>query len=260
VIRLFVATALALVTFSTTIAVATDADRAAGGYEVVATFPHDTDAFTEGLDFVGRKMYEGTGLYGESDLRRVVLSSGNVKRKKEKSQDYFGEGVTVFQNRIYQLTWKENVAFVYAEKSWRVVKKLHYSGEGWGLTHDRSRLVMSNGSDEIVFRDPSKFTIESRISVTDGGNPVSGLNELEWVKGEILANVWPSDDIVRIDPSNGHVLARYDMSALHAKEDESGDTDVTNGIAYMPEQDRLFVTGKYWAHVYEIELVDQPPP
>jgi glutamine cyclotransferase len=224
------------------------------GFEVVAVFPHDSDAFTEGLDFVGKRFFEGTGLYGESDLRLVELSTGDIKRKKEKSQKYFGEGVTVFKDRIYQLTYQEEVAFVYALKGWRQIRKFSYKGEGWGLTHNGRHLIMSNGSDEIVFRDPKTFAVRRRIAVTDNGASVSSLNELEWVKGDILANVWPSDDIVRIDPDTGGVTARYDMSSLRAKEEESGDPEVTNGIAYMSGANRLFVTGKNWAHVYEITL------
>lgn len=223
-------------------------------FVLIDTFPHDSGAFTQGLDFVGHKLYEGTGQYGESDLRRVVLSSGKIKRKIEKAEKYFGEGVTVFKKRIYQITWRENVAFVYALDSWRVVKRHRYEGEGWGLTHDRRHVVMSNGTAEIVFRDPKTFAIKRRIIVEDAGSPVNGLNELEWVNGNILANVWPSDDIVRIDPATGSVTGRYDMSSLRAMESE--EADVTNGIAYMTNQDRLFVTGKYWAHVYEVVLRD----
>jgi glutaminyl-peptide cyclotransferase len=223
-------------------------------FVLVETFPHDSGAFTQGFDFVGRKLYEGTGQYGESDLRRVVLATGKIKRKIEKNEKYFGEGVTVFKNRIYQLTWRENVTFVYSLDTWRVVKKLSYEGEGWGLTHDRRHLVMSNGSNEIVFRDPVDFEVKRRIEVTDRDGDVTGLNELEWVKGQILANVWPTDRIVRIDPTTGEVTGSYDMSSLRAM--ESREADVTNGIAYMSRSDRLFVTGKYWAHVYEVILRD----
>jgi glutamine cyclotransferase len=223
-------------------------------FVLIDTFPHDSGAFTQGFDFVGRKLYEGTGQYGESDLRRVILGTGKVKRKKEKNEKYFGEGVTVFKNRIYQLTWREHTTFVYAVDSWRVVKRFTYEGEGWGLTHDRRHLVMSNGTNEIVFRDPDDFEVKRRIEVMDGGEAVTGLNELEWVKGQILANVWPTDRVVRIDPANGDVTGSYNLSSLRAKESE--DADVTNGIAYMSGSDRLFVTGKYWAHVYEVVLRD----
>ncbi|HYI45329.1 MAG TPA: glutaminyl-peptide cyclotransferase [Actinomycetota bacterium] len=223
-------------------------------FVLIDTFPHDSGAFTQGLDFMGRKLYEGTGRYGESDLRRVVLETGKVKRKIEKNQKYFGEGVTVFKKRIYQLTWREHVTFVYALDTWRVVKKLTYEGEGWGLTHNRRHLVMSNGTSEIVFRNADDFEIKRRIKVMDGDEAVTGLNELEWVKGQILANVWPTDRIVRIDPSTGDVTGSYNMSSLRAMESE--DADVTNGIAYMSGSDRLFVTGKHWAHVYEVVLRD----
>ena len=223
-------------------------------YMLVATFPHDSEAFTEGLDFRGARLYEGTGQYGASDLRRVDLETGDVKRKKALSSKFFGEGVTQFKDRVYQLTWQENTAFVYDLQTWKRIKTFEYEGEGWGLTHNKRRLIMSNGSDQIVYRDPSTFKITKRIGVTEGGKAVQSLNELEWVKGQILANVWPNDDVVRIDPGTGNVTDRYSLKSLKDRERQSGDPAETNGIAYMTEQDRLFVTGKYWAHVYEIKL------
>ncbi len=223
---------------------------------VVATFPHDSDAFTQGFDFLGRALYEGTGLYGESTLRRVDLDSGEVLRKRSLDEKYFGEGITVVGKRIFQLTWKENVAFVYRRRTFKRIRRFRYRGEGWGLTHNRKRLVMSNGSDRIVFRDLQTFRITRRITVTDEGEPVTRLNELEWYRGDILANVWQTDHIVRIDPKNGDVVSRYDLAQLKSREEQEGDPDVTNGIAYLGGQDRLFVTGKRWAHVYEIELPD----
>ena len=221
---------------------------------VVATFPHDRNAFTQGLEFHGQALFEGTGLYGESTLRRVELQTGEVTRRRALDDEYFGEGITVIGRRIFQITWQENVAFVYRRRTFQRIKKFSYSGEGWGLAHNSSRIAMSNGSSKIAFRDPSTFKVTRRITVTDGGDPVERLNELEWFKGSILANVWQTNDIVRIDPKTGAVTHRYDVSELKQREESEGDPDVANGIAYMKEQDRLFVTGKNWAHVYEVEL------
>ena len=224
-------------------------------FVVVDTFPHDDTAFTEGLDFYGKRLYEGTGQYGESDLRRVDLQTGEVKRRRPLAERFFGEGVTQFKQRLFQLTWREQRAFVYRLDSWERIKTFKYRGEGWGLTHNKNRLIMSNGSDRIVFRDPSTFRITRRIDVSENGEPVSNLNELEWVQGKILANVFPTDFIVRIDPSSGRVERRYDLSSLRDQEG-GGSEDVTNGIAFRPAADRLFVTGKNWAHLYEIRLAD----
>lgn len=221
---------------------------------VVDTFPHDVEAFTEGFDFFRSKLYEGTGRYGSSDLRRVDLSSGEVLRKRRIADKYFGEGIVVLGKRIFQLTWKEHTAFVYNRKTWKKIRRFTYEGEGWGLTTDGTSLIMSNGTSTIAFRDPTTFEIERTIDVKDGTDPVSSLNELEWVNGTLLANVWPTDDMVRIDPTTGAVLAHYDLSALHQQEESQGYPDVPNGIAYLPSEDRLFLTGKYWRHVYEVEL------
>ncbi len=228
----------------------------AGGYAVVAMFPHDEEAFTQGLDFYRKRFYEGTGLEGESTLRRVALSTGEVKQQVELADKHFGEGITVLNGRIYQLTWQSYKAFVYRRRTMKRIRTFTYEGEGWGLTHNGRRLVMSNGTDEIVFRNPKTFKIKRTIKVTEDDEEVSRLNELEWIQGEIFANVWPTDIVVRIDPSSGEVTGRLDLSALKQAEEESGDPDVTNGIAYLAAGDRIFVTGKEWAHVYEIELTD----
>lgn len=221
---------------------------------VVQTFPHDPNAFTQGFEFHGTALFEGTGLRGRSTLRRVALETGNVRRKRSLPDKYFGEGITVVGKRIFQITWQENTAFVYGRRTFKRIRRFSYAGEGWGLAHNSRRLVMSNGSSTIAFRDPRTFEVTRRIAVTDEGNPVDDLNELEWVNGDILANVWQTNDIVRIDPASGHVTARYDVSALKQREEREGDPDVANGIAYIKKQDRLFVTGKFWRHVYEVEL------
>jgi glutamine cyclotransferase len=224
------------------------------GYTVVGTYPHDENAFTQGFDFWKKKLFEGTGLYGESTLRRVSLLTGNVKRQVELDEEYFGEGITVRGDRVFQLTWQEEVAFVYDRATFDQKRTFSYEGEGWGLTHNRRRLIMSNGSDRILFRDPRTFKVKRNVSVTFEDEPVSNLNELEWVKGEILSNQFMTDYIYRIDPDTGEVLRRYDFTALHAQENTYGPTDVLNGIAYRAPGERLFITGKNWRHVYEITL------
>lgn len=254
---LLIAAAIAFLSAATaTLFVARDAQSAAQDFSVVAEFPHDSGAFTQGFDFQNKRLYEGTGQYGESELRRVDLETGAVQRERALGDEYFGEGITVFGKRIYQLTWREHVAFVYEQGTWDLIRRFKYRGEGWGLTHNKRHLIMSNGSDRIYFRDPHSFRIKRRVPVTDDGEPVTNLNELEWVKGRILANVWQTDDVVRIDPETGKVTRRYDLSPLREREEQSGDPDVTNGIAYMPAEGRLFVTGKYWSHVYEVVLED----
>ncbi len=246
---------------SQTPAAATTAQTQVGepGYVQVDRFPHDTGAFTQGLAFRGRKLFEGTGLEGRSSLRRVELQTGEVLRQADLADQYFGEGIAIYGRRIYQLTWQSGKCFVYDLKTFERVRRFSYEGEGWGLTHNGRRLIMSDGTPTIRFRDPTTFEVVREIEVTDGGEPVVNLNELEWIDGEIFANVWQTDQVVRIDPASGEVVGRLDLTALHQQEEAEGDPDVTNGIAYMKVEDRLFVTGKLWAHVYEIELTDLVP-
>lgn len=224
------------------------------GYTVVAEWPHDPDAFTQGFSWESGKLYEGTGLEGESELRLVDLETGDILDSVALSDEYFGEGVGVIGDRIFQITWQEHTAFVYDADGFKRLRTHTYKGEGWGLTDHKGRLIMSNGTDTIRFRDPKTFKSLRRIKVTENGSPVTGLNELEWVKGEIWANVWPSNRIVRIDPGDGQVVGSLDLSALRQAEDAKGQADVTNGIAYLRSQDRLFVTGKWWDTVYEIKV------
>ena len=225
------------------------------GYVVVDEFPHDPQAYTQGLDFQGPRLFEGTGLNGRSSLRRVDLASGDVLRQVDLAERFFGEGITVLGKRIYQITWQSERAFVYDKATFRRIRRFTYGGEGWGLTHDGTRLIMSNGSSTIAFRDPRTFEVLDEIEVTDDGEPVSMLNELEWVEGEIFANVWQTNDVVRIDPDTGEVVGRLDLTALKEQQQEG---EVTNGIAYMESEDRLFVTGKLWDAIYEIELTELP--
>ena len=226
------------------------------GYVVVDEFDHDPEAFTQGLDFKGESLFESTGLNGQSTLRKVDLESGRVLRQIDVADRHFAEGITVLGKRIFQITWKSEVAFVYRPSTFKRIDRFPYKGEGWGLTHDGEHLIMSDGSSIIRFRDPKTFKVVRRLPVTDGGQPVEQLNELEWIDGEIFANVWQTADVVRIDPSTGEVTGRLDLGPLWEMEKAEGEPDVPNGIAYLTGQDRLFVTGKNWAHLYEIRLTD----
>ncbi len=224
-------------------------------YEVVASYPHDPQAFTQGLVYLDGVLYEGTGLYGRSSLRRVDLATGEVFQQIDLAPKYFGEGIAIFDEQIYQLTWRENEAFVYDLDSFSRTGVFTYTTEGWGLTHDGSRLIMSDGTPIIRFRDPATFAEIGRIEVRDPSGPVSNLNELEYIDGLIYANVWQSDRIVQIDPVSGTVVGDIDLSGLLPPEDRRQPVDVLNGIAYDSENERLFVTGKLWPKLFEIRLL-----
>lgn len=224
-------------------------------YKVVHTYPHDRGAYTQGLVFDSGFLYEGTGLPGQSTLRRVELETGTVLKSRALSAQHFGEGVTVCGDRIIQLTWRSQVGFVYDEDSFELWREFTYPTEGWGITYDGQRLIMSDGSSRLYFLDPENFQVTGSIEVTDNGQPVSGLNELEYVRGEIYANVWPTDRIVRIAPETGRVTGWIELAGLLPPEDRTEPVDVLNGIAYDAGNDRLFATGKLWPKLFEIELV-----
>jgi len=224
-------------------------------FKVINTYPHDRAAFTEGLVMDGGVLYEGTGLNGQSSLRRVDLASGKVLQSVPLDQQYFGEGVTTWKGQLIQLTWKSHVGFVYDKASFKLLKTFNYPTEGWGLTHDDTSLIMSDGTPTIHFLDPVTFQETKRITVTDHGQPVINLNELEYVRGEILANVWQTDRIARIAPETGQVIGWIDLTGLLSPADRQPPVDVLNGIAYDAEHDRLFVTGKLWPKLFEITLV-----
>ncbi|MEI9812334.1 MAG: glutaminyl-peptide cyclotransferase [Acidobacteriota bacterium] len=222
------------------------------GYQVVKTYPHDRGAFTQGLQVVDGAFYEGTGMNGRSSIRHVDIATGKVLQQQHVPQQYFGEGITVFGNQLFELTWQTHVAFVYDKTTFKQLKTYSYEGEGWGLTTDGKRLIFSDGTNQLRFLDPATFKETGRISVTDQGKPVDQLNELEFIKGEIWANVWQTDRIARIDPKTGHVNSWMDMSGLLSVM-ETGRVDVLNGIAYDAKADRIFVTGKLWPTVFEIK-------
>ena len=224
------------------------------GYEVVRSYPHDHDAFTQGLVYRDGFLYEGTGLNGRSGLRKVTLETGEVLQSKPIEQEYFGEGITDWKGSLIELTWQSEVAFIYDIKTFERTGRFTYKGEGWGLTHDSTRLIMSDGTAQLRFIDPATFKELGRVTVHDPKGPVSELNELEYVKGEIFANVWQTERIARIAPADGHVTGWIDLSGL-LPASERGGTDVMNGIAYDAAHDRLFVTGKLWPRIFEIRLV-----
>lgn len=226
-------------------------------YRVVNAYPHDRGAFTQGLVIEDGVLYEGTGLYGRSSLRKVDLDSGEVLQFRPLPEDYFGEGITVIGDRIYQLTWLSNIGFVYHRDSFELLKSFAYPTEGWGLTHDGQHLIMSDGTSRLFFLDPETLSEVRRIQVRDGGNPVVRLNELEYIDGTVYANIWQTDRIVMIDPESGRVTGHIDLSGLLSEEDRSQPVDVLNGIAYDREQGRLYVTGKLWPRLFQIELVPQ---
>jgi glutamine cyclotransferase len=225
-------------------------------YKTINTYPHDPNAYTQGLVFEDGILYEGTGLRGRSTLRKVVLETGDVWQLYALPAQFFGEGVTVFGDRIIQLTWQSNVGFVYDKNSFALLQEFHYPTEGWGLTHDGERLIMSDGTPTLHFLDPETLEEIGRIEVYDQDSPVPKLNELEYIQGEIYANVWQTDRIARIDPHTGQVVGWIDLSGLLSPEDYSQPLDVLNGIAYDSKNDRLFVTGKLWPKLFEIELVN----
>jgi len=223
-------------------------------YEVVNTFPHDPRAFTQGLVYLDGALYETTGLMGRSSLRKVALASGEVLQKADLPPDIFGEGMTILGDRIFQVTWKHQKGFVYDRTTFAVQKEFTYTGEGWGLTTDGRTLIMSDGTHEIRFIDPDTFQVLRTVRVFYRGQAVTYLNELEYIKGELFANVWRTNVVVRIDPATGDLLGAIDFSRLLAPDDYGPTTDVLNGIAYDVAGDRLFVTGKDWPKLFEVRL------
>jgi len=224
------------------------------GYRVVNVYPHDASAFTQGLQYLDGYFYEGTGLNGRSSIRKVTLETGKVLQQRTVPGEFFGEGITVWKNDLFELTWQSHVAFVYDRATFEPKQRFTYPGEGWGLTSDGTNLVMSDGTDELRVLDPVTFAEKRRIKVTAGGIALRNLNELEYMKGEILANIWMTDYVARVAPDSGRVTAYIDLRGLLTAT-ERANTDVLNGIAYDAKQDRLFVTGKLWPKLFEIKLV-----
>lgn len=230
------------------------------GYKIINTYPHDKQAFTQGLIYDQGFFYESTGLNGRSSLRKVEVETGRVLQSRQLAHQYFGEGLTLWQDRLIQLTWLNRVGFVYDKETFTQLGEFTYPTEGWGITHDGRRLIMSDGSSFLYFLNPDTFERIGRLQVREGDKPVPTLNELEYIKGEIYANLWygsgyPPDRVARISPQTGQVLSWIDLSGLLTPEEIAQGADILNGIAYDAEKDRLFVTGKFWPKVFEIQLV-----
>jgi glutamine cyclotransferase len=228
------------------------------GYRIVHVYPHDAQAFTQGLIFYEGYLYESTGLYGHSSLRRVELVTGKVVQQRNLQKQFFAEGITLWQDKIVQLTWRSQLGFVYARDNFNPLDDFTYATEGWGITQDGKKLIMSDGSDKLYFLNPATFQRIGLVQIRDEDKPVTQLNELEYVNGEVLANIWHSERIARIDPQNGIVLGWIDLSGLRAESLKYGNQpapDVLNGIAYDTQNNRLFVTGKWWTALFEIELI-----
>jgi glutamine cyclotransferase len=227
------------------------------GYRVVATYPHDPQAFTQGLVYLGGIFYESTGLEGRSTIRRVRIADGHVLQSVPIPPGNFGEGIVDWGDQIVSITWQGGIGFRWDRRTLRQTGEWHYRGEGWGLTRNDTDIIMSDGTADLRFLDPATLSERRRITVTVRGRPVTALNELEWVNGEIWANIWHTGYIARIDPATGNVTGIVDLRPLAAE--NAGDEDnVLNGIAYDPAGDRIFVTGKNWAHLYEIDLEPRP--
>jgi len=226
-------------------------------YQVLNTYPHDQSAFTEGLVFEDGVLYEGTGLYECSNLRRVELETGKVLQIRELSSQYFGEGITIYKNKIIQLTWKSNLGFVYDKYNFKLLQEFNYPNEGWGITYDGNCLIMSDGTSTLHFLDPETFEEISQIEVHENDIPVTKINELEYAQGEIFANIWLTERIARINPLTGQVTGWIDLKGILSPEDCSEKVDVLNGIAYNAKNNRLLVTGKFWPKLFEIELIKE---
>jgi glutamine cyclotransferase len=221
-------------------------------YRIVHTYPHDPKAFTEGLFYLNGFLYESTGMKGESDVRKVKLETGEVVQRHAIPAEYFGEGIIAWKDKLIEMTWQTQLGWIYDLNTFETKGEFHYPGEGWALTTDGKRLIMDDGTPQLRFWDPETLEETGRLTVTADGQPVEKLNELEWVKGEIFANVWQTDRIARIDPKTGHVVGWIDMTGLWEGSDHNEKT--LNGIAYDAQGDRLFVTGKEWPALFEIKL------
>lgn len=225
-----------------------------GKYDIKRVLPHDTKAYTQGLQYEAGKMYEGTGIEGESVLKEINLKNGETIRDIGIMPDYFGEGITIFGNNIAQITWRSNVGFVYDKKTFTKLREFSYATEGWGLTFDGKNLIMSDGTENLYYLDTINFSVLKKVQVYDNQSPITRLNELEYVDGFVYANVYTTNYIVKINPKNGKVLCRWEFIDLLKESDKQPNTDVLNGIAYNKQTKRFYITGKYWPKMFEMVL------
>ena len=225
------------------------------GVKILKTYPHNPESFTQGLLYHNDYLYESTGLWTKSTLRKVHIKTGNTVQKHSLKNTYFGEGLALWDNQLIQLTWHAGDALVYDLETFKALPSFSYDGEGWGLTTNKDGFILSDGTAELRFLDPKSFKEVKRLKVTDKGKEIKKLNELEFIDGKIFANVWLTNKIAKIDPNSGKVLAWIDLSNLVPQEHRGSNEAVLNGIAYDEENDRLFVTGKLWPKLYEIKLI-----
>jgi glutamine cyclotransferase len=230
---------------------------AADSYRVIHVYPHDPQAYTQGLIYIDGHLYESTGLNGRSSVRMIDLESGQVLKERDVPEKYFAEGLTNWGSNLVQLTWQSHIGFVYDRATFRLLRSFQYPWEGWGLAQDGKYLILSDGTPTLRFLDPNTFQEVRRITVTDHGEPVKQLNELEYIHGEIYSNVWYSNKIARISPQTGKVLGWIDLSGIISAIELRSDDAVLNGIAYDAQHDRLFVTGKLWPRLFEIKVVPE---
>lgn len=223
-------------------------------YQIVSTRPHDAEAYTQGLEFHGDRLYESAGQYGESALREIVPATGKVLRKRPLAKTVFGEGLTIFGDELFILTWKAGTAYVLDPETFKPLRTLNYTGEGWGLTHDASHLIMSDGTSELRFLNPKDFSVVRTLTVKDGNSPLKNLNELEMVDGQIFANIYMTERVARISPESGQVTGWLDLHGLRNQLTPPGHAEVLNGIARDPATGHLIVTGKYWPQMFEIKI------
>jgi glutamine cyclotransferase len=228
----------------------------ASAYKVVAKYPHSTESYTEGFFYLDGLFYEGIGLNGRSAVLAIQPETGKVLQRVDLPAQYFGEGIVDWGPNIYEWTWQSHICFVYDRFSLRLIKQFSYSGEGWGMTRTAKEIITSDGTSTLRFRDPATFKETRHIVVKDDGKSIEQLNELEYIKGEIYANVWHEDRIARISPADGHVIAWIDLSGLLPDDQKVNNESVLNGIAYDAKRDRLFVTGKQWPAVFEVKVVN----
>jgi glutamine cyclotransferase len=227
------------------------------GYQVISTRHHDPECYTQGLEFSGKRLFESGGNYGSSTVREADPATGKVLRKRPMASNVFAEGITILNNELWVLTWKEHTAYVLEPDTFKFLRKHSYQGEGWGLTNDGKQLIMSDGTSTLKFIDPKNFSVKKTVEVTDGKQPVDQLNELEFVDGEIFANIYTTEKIVRISPEDGRVTGWLDLSGLRRQLPRPNRAEALNGIAYDKSTGRFLVTGKFWPTMFEIEISEK---